>query len=48
MNLIDKLGEYTQSRPFVITVVLFAVLLPIALLVVKNKESFGGRYKRMR
>ena len=48
MSLIDKLGGYTQSRPFIITVVVFVILLPIALLFVKSKDSYGGRYKRIR
>ena len=45
MKAIDKVGEYTKSRAFLFTLVIFGVLLTIALLLRFTKPNMFSKKK---
>ncbi len=46
MKVINAIGRYTKSRAFIITLICFAILLPIALLIAKRRSRGRGKYTR--
>ena len=46
MLVIDKLGEYTQSRAFIATVICFIILFVTTVIILKSNKKVRGRRKQ--
>ena len=46
MLIIAKIGDYTKSRAFIITLIVFVILLPIVLIVKSRGSRARSKYRR--
>ena len=46
LKIINLLGDYTTSRPFIITLICFVILLPTSLLIYRRKNSHRSSYRK--
>lgn len=46
LKVINFIGEYTQSRAFIASIICFAVILPIVLVILHRRASHHKRYRK--
>lgn len=46
LKIINFIGDYTSSRPFIISLICFVILLPIVLIIYRRKNSHRSSYRK--